>query len=193
VLAIAAPTLWGQHVAGKLPRVIAEEIARTPKGEVTIVDFVDFECPFCRQMQEKLGPMVEAQKGKIRLVRKMVPLTRIHPHALAAAKAECCAEMLGMGDAMADALFETKVEDLTPEGCARLAAALGVPADRYNACLVSPDTDARLTKDRHEFDEAAVKGDGLPLMWVDSHKLMGAQDDATLSHVLGEALARAGS
>jgi uncharacterized membrane protein/predicted DsbA family dithiol-disulfide isomerase len=192
-LAIAAPTLWARHVAGRVPRVIAEELAQTPDGAVTIVDFVDFECPFCRQMQEKLGPKVLAQKDKIRLVRKMVPLTRIHPHALAAAKAACCGEVLGKGDAMADALFQTNVEDLTPEGCAHVAAELGLPLDQYRACLASPDTDARLAKDRHEFDQAAVKGDGLPLMWVGSHKLMGAQDDATLSRVLGEALTRAGS
>jgi uncharacterized membrane protein/predicted DsbA family dithiol-disulfide isomerase len=191
--AIVAPTLWARHVAGRVPGVIADELARTPKGAVTIVDFVDFECPFCRQTQERLGPKILADKDKIRLVRKMVPLTRIHPHALAAAKAACCAEILGKGDAMADALFQTSVDDLTPDGCARVAAGIGLPLDQYRACLASPDTDARLAKDRHEFDQAAVKGDGLPLMWVGSHKLMGAQDDATLSRVLGEALARAGS
>ena len=191
--ALAAPVLWAQHEASKLPAVIAQELADTPKGQVTIVDFVDFECPWCRQMQERLAPQILAQKDKVHLVRKMVPLTRIHPHALAAARAACCAEALGKGDAMADALFEAKVEDLTPDGCARLADSLGLPLDQYRACLASPETDARLARDRQEFDQAARKGDGLPLMWVGSHKMMGAQDEATLSRALVDALAGTGS
>lgn len=191
--AVAAPIAWGRFQANKLPRVIAEELAHTPPGEVTIVDFVDFECPFCRQMQEELAPKILARKDKVRLVRKLVPLTRIHPHALAAARAACCADVLGQGDAMADALFRTKVEDLTPEGCAEIAASLGLPLDRYRECLASPEPDARLAKDRQTFDQAAAKGDGLPLMWVGAHKMMGAKDDETLARALGDALARAGS
>jgi predicted DsbA family dithiol-disulfide isomerase len=144
-------------------------------------------------MQAKLAPVLAAQKDRVRVVRKMVPLTRIHPHALAAARAACCADALGRGDAMADALFESKVDDLTPEGCAQIAGTLGVPLDKYNDCLASPETDARLARERHEFDQAAVKGDGLPLMWVGSHKMMGAQDDAEIARVLREALAGAGA
>ena len=191
--ALAAPMAWGHYRANRLPDVIAQELAATPRGEITIVDFVDFECPFCRQMQATLAPEVAAHKAKVRLVRRLVPLTRIHPHALDAARAACCAEALGKGDAMADALFQTEVDDLTPDGCARLAESLGLPLDAYRACLASPDTEARLTRDRREFDQAAVKGDGLPLMWVGRHKMMGAQDPASLSRVLDEALAGAGS
>ena len=190
---LAAPFLWARHVAGRLPPVIAQELALGPKGTVTIVDFVDFECPFCRVMQERLAPAVAARKDKVRIVRRMVPLTRIHPHALAAAQAACCGDMLGKGDAMAEALFATSVEDLTPEGCARVAESLGLPLDRYRACLESPETSQRLANDRREFDQAAVKGDGLPLMWIGTRKLMGTQDDATLAQALDEAIARAGS
>jgi uncharacterized membrane protein/predicted DsbA family dithiol-disulfide isomerase len=193
VAAIAAPVQWARYQARKVPSVILAELADTPPGKVTIVDFVDFECPWCRQMQGRLAPHVLAQKGRLRVIRKMVPLTRIHPHALDAARAACCADALGKGDAMADALFDAKVEDLTPEGCAHIAESLGLPLDTYRACLTSPETDARLARDRHEFDQAARKGDGLPLMWIGTHKLMGAQDDAVLSRVLGEALAGAGS
>ena len=192
-MSLAAPFLWARHEAGKVPRVIAEELARTPPGMVTIVDFVDFECPFCRRMQATLEPVVAAEKDKIRIVRKLVPLTRIHPHALSAAKAACCADALGKGDAMADALFQVSVEDLTPDGCAKIAESLGLPLDRYRECVASPETDARLAKDRHDFDQSAKKGDGLPLMWVGARKMMGAQDEAAVSRALGEAFARAGS
>jgi len=190
---LVAPFGWAHFQSTRVPRVIAEELAHSPPGAVTIVDFVDYECPFCRQTQEKLAPLLAAQKGRVHVVRRLVPLTRIHPHALAAAKAACCGEELGKGEAMSDALFQTKVEDLTPEGCARVAESLGLPLDRYRACVDSAETDARLARDRHEFDQATVKGDGLPLLWIGRYKLMGAQDEATLAETLGEALARAGS
>jgi protein-disulfide isomerase len=192
------PFVWAAYVslrvppAAPLPPVIAEELSRTPSGELTVVDFVDFECPFCRVMQGRLAPLL-ADKPRVHLVRKMVPLTRIHPHALAAAKAACCGDALGKGEAMAAALFETKVEDLTPEGCAHVAETLGLPLDKYQTCIDSPETDARLARDRQEFDQAAVKGDGLPLMWVGRRKIMGVRDSDTLARALAEALAGVGS
>ena len=48
------------------------------------------------------------------------------------------------------------VDDLTTDGCAKLAESLGLPIGAYNACVSSPDTDARLAKDKHEFDQAAA-------------------------------------
>jgi uncharacterized membrane protein/predicted DsbA family dithiol-disulfide isomerase len=190
---LVAPFAWAELEGAKLPPVIADEIARTPRGEVTVVDFVDFECPFCRMMHEKVSPLLAAQKDRFRVVRKLVPLTRIHPHALAAAKAACCGEAMGKGEEMADALFRTAVEDLTPDGCTHLAESLGLPLDKFRICLESPDTVARLARDRRDFDQTAVKGDGLPMMWVGPHKMMGAKDDATVSRVLAEAVAGAGS
>jgi protein-disulfide isomerase len=170
---------------------VTEELARTPKGTALVVDFVDFECPFCRMTQASFDPALDAEKGHVRLVRKMVPLTRIHPHALAAARAECCGELLGQGDAMADALFKANVDTLTPEGCKAIAASLGIAASAYDACITSPEVDARLARDRHDFDQAARKGDGLPLLWIGTRKLMGAQDPETLASALRDA--RAGS
>jgi uncharacterized membrane protein/predicted DsbA family dithiol-disulfide isomerase len=188
--ALFAPFAWAVHEEGRVPEAIAEEQARSPGGVVTIVDFVDFECPFCRQMQTSLGPVVAEAGDRVRLVRKLVPLTRIHPHALDAAKAACCGEALGKGDAMADALFETKVDDLTPEGCEKVAASLGLPLDAYRACVASPSTDARLKADRTTFDRATRKGDGLPLMWIGNLKLMGAGDDVSVRQTLVDAIAK---
>src|SRR6185295_5203511 len=99
-----------------VPPVIALEMKGTGRGKVTVVDFVDFECPFCRLTHAELAPAIEARRAKIRVARKHVPL-RMHRHALDAAKAGCCGETLGKGDAMADALFSAPTEALTPEGC----------------------------------------------------------------------------
>jgi len=192
-LAVGGPLTWGKLYKAPVPAVIREELARTPKGKVPVVDFVDFECPFCRMAQEKLAPLLAARKDQVWVVRKLVPLTSIHPHALAAAKAACCAEALGKGDAMADALFTADIDELTPEGCAHIAESLGLPADKYSACVVDPATDERIARDRRDFNSAKSKDDGLPLMWIGSEKVMGARTDDTFERVLNEAASRAGS
>ena len=172
---------------GPVPRVILDEMASTPRGQTTVVDFVDFECPFCRMTNESLEPLLAARRGKVRLVRRMVPLTRIHPHAMDAARAACCANRLGKGDAMAYALFRAPVEDLTTEGCAGIAERLGLPRDAYRACVTDPSTDAAIDADRAEF--RAAGGVALPTIWVDGRVLIGLQT----SEQLAAALDRAGA
>src|SRR5206468_2268447 len=103
------------------PSVIAEELGRTPPGKTTVVDFVDFECPHCRYTHAQLLPVLEENKERIRLVRKHVPL-RSHRHSEGLARAACCGETLGKGDAMADALMTTS--DFTPENYEKVAASL---------------------------------------------------------------------
>jgi uncharacterized membrane protein/predicted DsbA family dithiol-disulfide isomerase len=192
-LALVVPLAVAVLKRPALPPVIAEELAKAPKGQVVVVDFADFECPFCRMTHEELEPLLEEHKSQIHLVRELVPLTRIHPHALDAARAACCGELLGKGDAMANALFAAPVEQLTVPGCEQLALTLGLDLTAYRACITDPHTDARIHADRETFDKASVKGDGLPLLWIGEQKLMGAHDRATLQHVLDKAIARAGS
>jgi protein-disulfide isomerase len=176
-----------------LPALIAQEIQNAPKGKATVVEFVDFECPFCRDEYSDLAPMLEASKDRVHVVRKLVPLTRIHPHALEAARAACCGETLGKGDAMADALFRAPVEELTTEGCEKIAAELGLNPSQYEACMSDPKTADRIASDRQEFDHAAAKGDGLPLLWIGERKMMGAQGPGALQRALEQAIAKAGS
>ena len=177
----------------RVPALIAEEIRRAPKGKTTVVEFVDFECPFCRDEFGELAPLLEAVKERVHVVRKLVPLTRIHPHALDAARAACCADMLGKGDAMAQALFRAPVDELTSAGCERIARGLGLDPGRYAACLTDPETAERIAMDRKDFERSASKGDGLPLLWIGERKLMGAQGAEALRRALDEAMAKTGS
>src|SRR5262249_3784086 len=150
------------------------------------VDFVDFECPFCRETHEGLRPILEQNKDKLRLVRKNVPLTRIHPHAMEAARAACCGEELGMGDAFAEALLSTSADELTRQGCEKIATQLGLDVDRFRACVRAPQTEARIKSDAEDFKSSG--GHGLPTIWIDAQKLEGAQDEATLEAAVRSAL-----
>jgi uncharacterized membrane protein/predicted DsbA family dithiol-disulfide isomerase len=189
VLGVAAgvPLVAG-FLINPTPGVIHQEIGRTPRGEVTVVDFVDFECPFCRMTHAEIQPILEPVREKVRLVRRQVPL-RMHPHALDAARAACCGERMGKGDAMADALFTS--EDLTKEGCEKIAQRLGLPLDAFRDCVTSPATDASIESDKTEFKAAG--GYALPTIWIDETPIVGAQGGEVVDRVLHEALARAGS
>jgi predicted DsbA family dithiol-disulfide isomerase/uncharacterized membrane protein len=172
-------------IPGDLPPAIAEEMKHTGRGKVTVVDFVDFECPFCRMTHAELAPLLEARKAQVRVARKHVPL-RMHPHAMDAAKAGCCGEALGKGEEIADALFKAPAEALTPEGCEAIAKANGLDVDRFRACVKDPATASRIEKDREAF--RAVKGHGLPTIWIDGAKLEGAQERETLEATLDAAI-----
>lgn len=170
-----------------LPKVIAEEIKKTPKGKITVVDFIDFECPFCRATHKEMQPVLASYKDRVRVVRKQVPL-RMHPHATDAARAACCGELLGKGEEMADALVEAPPTELTPEGCEKIAEKLGLDVSRFRACVKDPETDARIRADGEMF--RAAQGRGLPMLYVGEQRLVGEQDKESLKAAFDEAAAR---
>lgn len=187
-LAVAAPITFGMSkkaIPVDVPPVIADEMRKTPRGKVTVVDFVDFECPFCRMTHAELGPLLAERKDKVRVVRKQVPL-RMHPHAMDAARAACCGEKLGKGDEIADALFTTPVSDLTPDGIEALAVKHGLDLARFKDCVQDPATDACVKAGGEAF--RAAKGHGLPTIYIDGTKLEGAQEKEELRSALDGAI-----
>lgn len=174
VLSVGAPI--GVGFARKplplgVPQAIAAEIQKTPRGHVTIVDFVDYECPFCRMTHAQLAPLLAAYRDRIRLVRKNVPL-RMHPHAMDAARTAVCGAAQGKEDEVAEALM--RAEDLTPAGGEQIAEQQGLDLVRFRACVKDPATDASIKADQDAFK--ASRGHGLPTIFVGAHKLEGAQE-----------------
>lgn len=188
-LGLAVPLVFGFR-APPVPQAIRDDCAGTPPGQACVVDFVDFECPFCRMTHAELEPLLEEHARQVHVVRRQMPL-RMHPHAADAARAACCGEQLGKGDAMANALFTAPEDDLTPEGCEKLAASLGLPLDAYRACVKSAATDALIEADKAEFK--ASGGFALPTIWIGDTRFIGAQSRELLEKALDRAIARAGS
>jgi protein-disulfide isomerase/uncharacterized membrane protein len=189
VIAAAVPLGTGFH-ANTTPQAIHDEIGKTPPGQITVVDFVDYECPFCRMTHAELEPVLESHRDKIRLVRRQVPLT-MHPHARDAARAACCGEQMGKGEAMANALFTAEVEDLTPEGCEKIAQQLGLSVEAFRACVQNAATDASIDADKSEFK--AARGYALPTIWVNETPMIGARPQEEIAKVVEAALAKRGS
>ena len=140
-------------------------------GVVTIVEFVDFECPFCRALDKKLTEALGKTQKPVRFVRKMIPLPA-HPHAVPAAMAYCSAEAQGHGDAMAKALFTAPPEDLTPAGCEKLAVDLGCDVTKYRETFASAELRARVEADMA--DARAADLEGFPTIFIGTQKFEGS-------------------
>jgi protein-disulfide isomerase len=160
-----APPLSGDAPAN-VPAFV--QAAQAP-GVATVVEVVDFECPWCRRMQSQLATAITQARTPVRLVRKMLPLA-MHPHAMPAALAYCCADAQGKGDAMADALFAAPPDALTPEGCEQLAAGVGCDLERYRRDL--PAAEARVAAEMAEVRAAGVHA--LPTLFIGGERIEGA-------------------
>jgi predicted DsbA family dithiol-disulfide isomerase/uncharacterized membrane protein len=152
------------------PAFVAQ--AQVP-GTSTVVEVVDFECPFCRRMQGRLADAIAQIRHPVRVVRKMMPL-KSHPHAMPAALAYCCADAQGKGDEMAAALFAANPDDLTPEGCEKIAASVGCDLERYRRDL--PQAEARIAAEMKEVRASGVKS--LPTLFIGREKIVGASKSA---------------
>jgi uncharacterized membrane protein/protein-disulfide isomerase len=176
---VAAAAVLGLHFIAppavpELPDGTPECVLREQRpGVVTVVDFVDFECPFCRKLAPELDAAI-AETGPVHLVRKMLPLT-IHHGALPAALAWCCADAQGKGEAMAQALFAADPAQLTTDGCEQIAATVGVDLDRYRKDRADRGMRQRILADVTDATHAGINS--LPTVFIGGHLVQGASLD----------------
>ena len=114
------------------------------KAPVTIVEFSDFECPFCAQVQDTLKQIMERYGGEVRLVFKHLPLEG-HRNSLAAARAAHCAGEQDRFWQFHDALFASR--KLSPEVFDDISVRLGLGREKFAACLHNEASRAAVVKD----------------------------------------------
>ena len=128
--------------------------SRGPENaSVVVVEFADFECPFCRSMAPQLDQIWERRKDKLRFVYKFMPLT-MHTHSKEAARAAIAAQMQGKFWEMSHELFTQK--SLEQQDLERYAKALGLDVDRFRVDMQSPATTARLEADQKVANDLGV-------------------------------------
>lgn len=174
--------------AGSAPAAIA---TAQLEGRATIVEFIDFECPFCRRQHARMsaileGASVEGAAAPVQVVYRHLPLP-MHPHAREAARFACCAEEQGREQEMVDALFAH--EELSPEACQQCASDVGLDHAALQECLGSTRPEARLDADAQEARALGVRR--LPTCFVGEQRFVGLQDEATLRRALQQAMTRA--
>lgn len=156
----------------RLPLTVgAAPFTRGPaEAPVTIVEFSDFQCPYCRNVQPTLKRIAESYGDKIRLVFKHLPLTDIHPRALPAALAAFCAGEQGAFWQYHDALFAS--DDLSPEWLGQTAARLGLHPPRFESCLGSEKARAAVLGDAQEARRLGING--TPTFVINGQPVSGA-------------------
>jgi protein-disulfide isomerase len=165
-----------------LPGVIETE--QRP-GLVAIVEFADFECPFCREQHNVLTTVLPSYEGRVRLVRKQLPLS-MHPHADIAARMALCAEEQHRGEPMANALFRAGVDELTVEHFAGRLSEFLIERAPWEACLQNERTTSHIRSDRNAASEAGVSG--LPTMFIGHERFDGLIGEAALRASIERAL-----
>lgn len=137
---------------------------------VTIVEFSDFQCPFCGQTASVLEEVAAAYPDDVRLVFKHFPL-KMHPDAAEGAKAAVAAQRQGRFWAMHDRLFADRTA--MKEGDLKAhAEALGLDADKFAADLADPEVAAKVEADQAQGRALGVKG--TPTLFVNGVRIGGA-------------------
>lgn len=123
---------------------------------VTIVEFSDFQCPFCKQAANVIRQVVEANGDDVRLVFKHLPLP-MHAQAFRAAQAAYCAGEQSKFWEYHDVLFE-RSDDLSEPALLKYAAELELKPKEFGACLNSEASRAEIIRDMQEARQSGVSG-----------------------------------
>lgn len=196
---------WGRDAAGE---VAAAETASQPQPQVrrydipvdddpyfgpenaliTIIEFSDYECPYCRQWHMQVyDRLLTAYPGQIRFVYRDFPLTSIHPNAFPAAEAANCAGDQGAYWAFHDRLFSMQL-GLSQEAFRQYAQDLELDMEGFNQCLESGKHRQEIQAD---FEFAARLGiSSTPTFFVNGIPLVGAQPFEVFQQVIEQELAR---
>jgi protein-disulfide isomerase len=153
---------------------------------ITIVEFSDYQCPFCRRWHaEVYEPLLAAYPGKIRLVYRHLPLTSIHPDAFSAAEASMCA---GEQDAFwkfQDKLFSS--ESLGNSAYLQYAQDLGLNMTTFEACLTDHKYQQAVETDSNFAIDLGIRS--TPTFFINGLAIVGAQPLDVFKQVIDKELA----
>jgi protein-disulfide isomerase len=155
---------------------------------VTIVEFSDFQCPYCGRLIPTLEQVKQKYGDKVRIVFRQYPLP-MHPNAQKAAEASLCANEQGKFWEMHDAMFKNQ-QELAVDNLKAKAAALGLKADEFNSCLDSGKYVAQIQADMK--DGSAVGVNGTPAMFINGRFVNGAVPIEQISSIIDDELRRKG-
>lgn len=157
----------------------SDPVLGNPKGDVTLVEFFDYRCGYCRSMTAGLRSLLEQDK-KLRFVMKELPV--LGPESILASRAALAARKQGKYEAMHWALFQAK--DLSEAGIMTLAREIGLDAAKLKADMASEDVENEL---RQTYQLAQALGiNGTPSFVVGNTLIPGATPVAKLAELIDQ-------
>ena len=152
---------------------------------VTLVEFSDFECPYCAQLTPVLAQIAATYSDKVRRVFRQFPLAALHPHAEQAAEASLCAAAQGKFWEMHAGMFANP-RALATGDLQNLAQEIGLDRAAFDICLGSGTMAAQVRADRGAGAAAGVEG--TPAIFVNGRLLAGSVPYETITRLIDEEL-----
>jgi protein-disulfide isomerase len=185
VVRLEAPAAMRVDVA-----VAGAPVRGAADAAVTIVEFSDFECPYCKQASGTIAKVMEKYAGKVKLAYRDFPLEKIHPQARSAAEAAQCARAGGKFWEYHDALF-VQSPKLAADDLKRYAKEIGLDVDKFDACVAGGAQSAAVQKDIDEGTRLGITG--TPAFFINGRFLNGSQPLDAFSKVIDDELTRTAS
>ncbi len=166
-----------------------DDPARGPEdAPVVIIEFSDYQCPFCRRFRMQTYDQLFATYGdKIRFVYRDFPLSQIHPEAINAAIAANCAGEQGQYWEYHDKLFQ-QTQGLNQDAYIAYAQELGLDMEAFQACLQDPAQREEVLADRDAGVQLGVTG--TPTFFINGIPVVGAQPFSVFQQIIDQELAR---
>ncbi len=145
------------------------------KSKITVVAFIDFECPFSQDNYETFSQVLETYSGGVNVIFKSLPLTSLHPNALPAAEAAACANAQGKFWDFYHYVFNSK--KLTASDLDVAGQAVGLDMVTFTQCRNSHQFFSAIEQDVKDAVSLGVRG--TPTYFVNNEVYEGATDRAT--------------
>ncbi|MDX9892827.1 MAG: DsbA family protein [Patescibacteria group bacterium] len=149
-------------------------------AKVTLIEFSDFQCPYCQRHYATINQLAADYGDKIRVVFRHFPLSSIHPNAQKAAEAAECAGEQGKFWEMHDQLFEAASLDIA--SLKTMAGQLGLSQSQFDSCLDSSKYASKVAKQAAEAQAAGITG--TPGTFVNSELVKGAYPVETFKQII---------
>ena len=162
-----------------------------PDAPVTLVEFSDFQCPYCQATAPILKQVAEKFGDKVQIVYRQFPITSIHPFAFKAAEASLCANEQGKFWELHDAMFADQ-KKLAVSDLKATAKRLGLDAKKFDTCL---DTGRYVEQVQNDLREGSRSGvNGTPAMFINGRYVDGGSVPfTTVEALINKELARINS
>jgi len=156
-----------------------------PKAKVMIVEFSDFQCPYCGGVQATLQSVLAKHPDTVALAYRDMPMSKIHPLARKAAEAARCAGEQGKFWEYHDLLFADQSK-LDQDGLMGKARTLKLDEQQFESCLGSEKFKAQIQQDSQEGMRAGVSG--TPGFFINGIFLSGSQPESAFENLVQEQL-----
>ncbi len=164
-----------------------DNIRGDKNAPITVVEFSDLQCPFCKRFHPEVQKLIDNNPGKVRWIYKHFPLESIHPYAKGSAEASECAGEQGKHWEFLDKVFQNQAL-LSNEYPAAVAKELGLDTKKFDTCVSSRKYSQKVAADAQMGEAAGVSG--TPGTFINDIYISGAKPYDSLQQIVDSLLAK---